>query len=346
VRSDWKSDIDYLVNKFRVGKIFRQSKTNTLLCDRFGLDGMTNKLNRKLEVRFKRSRQKHEASKNMRKGATGLVNVDTLDFRDVNGNFFYEPTTELCLINNLQSGWFSVVLVPTIENDVYRWHIFAYNNVTKKVELTTLLMSEEGLFDVQDYTAFEESNDNLISRSLPGIIKRTLLNTLNTNFINGVKSTQLPPQAMPQIAKDDKGLITQGAWLGFVNPPSRLNAIETCEGNVQLSYFDSQGRMRLTNYDATSDSSNTAFEQWIPDAQRACLNFSNANSVVKLSQQVYLSTDWSIEAWFCYPLPETAQWNTLIRGQNADHNIIVSRDQKLGIYLTNDPLKQFFYDCG
>jgi Concanavalin A-like lectin/glucanases superfamily len=175
---------------------------------------------------------------------------------------------------------------------------------------------------------------------------QTELSTLNTNFINGVKSTQIPPQAMPQIAKDDKGLITQGAFLGFVNPASRLNAIETCEGNVQLSYFDSQGRMRLTNYDATSDSSNTAFEQWIPDAQRACLNFSNANSVVKLNQQVYLSTDWSIEAWFCYPLPETAQWNTLIRGQNGDSHIIVSRDQKLGIYLTNDPLKQFFYDCG
>ncbi|MGL4377792.1 MAG: LamG-like jellyroll fold domain-containing protein, partial [Microcoleaceae cyanobacterium] len=175
---------------------------------------------------------------------------------------------------------------------------------------------------------------------------QTELSSLNTNFINGVKTTKQTPQAMPQIAKDDKGLITQGALLGFVNPASRLNAIETCEGNVQLSYFDSQGRMRLTNYDATSDSSNTAFEQWIPDAQRACLNFSNANSVVKLSQQVYLSTDWSIEAWFCYPLPETAQWNTLIRGQNGDSHIIVSRDQKLGIYLTNDALKQYFYDCG
>ncbi len=81
--------------------IFRQSKTNTLLVDRFVLDGMTNKLNRKLEVRFKRSRQKHEASKNMKKGASGLTNIDTLDFRDTNNNFFYEPTTELCLINNL-----------------------------------------------------------------------------------------------------------------------------------------------------------------------------------------------------------------------------------------------------
>jgi len=40
--------------------VFRQSKTNTLFVDRFVVDGMTNKLNRKLEVRFKRSKQKQE----------------------------------------------------------------------------------------------------------------------------------------------------------------------------------------------------------------------------------------------------------------------------------------------
>ncbi|MBO1054680.1 MAG: hypothetical protein HEQ25_22645 [Dolichospermum sp. DET73] len=933
--------------------IFRQSKTNTLLCDRFVLDGMTNRLNRKLEVRFKRSKQKYEPTKNMRKAASGLTNIDSLDFRDSNNNFFYEPTTELCIINNLYKGWFSVVLVPTIENDVYRWHIFAYNNQTKKVELTTLRVSDEGLFDVQDYTVFVESNDSLIPRSIAGIINRTLdlgavtvvnglsatkydiqrekqtddrmqllrdstkvmlaiptnngnvaafsfaiasdgllvyrngtlwhsgtgckrslpktailhlgklatgnstyydgtvselciwkvartgtqikdsmylqltgketglvgywrlgavveenkqrkvvdfsvngndgivyggayvsaailtrnlpgtttpavkyeneelfavsenatyeeefefkvtpvldpnnvdgangkifnliykgktsrssidwvnitpnateftnlgggwykakcrfnvpdgvslvrsfgignlkgtwktlevrkhltclisdsiteakytdsvslatladnhatlatalkqidskekqeaplliekkkleleiaglsvsdadkqaaitaknaeiskqqtiintlqaevnqcqtnydtekasplnywcklvcrlneswiariytatnellyadvgangnpyytnntfkfvavgngyyqiicqdgnkilggnlsgpafafpgnftgnvffewrpekfsgdyylirhkdsqgvldrgggdygvciwsqngqnnqqwkiipigsetnsnisnalsawnnkktalaeaqtlltklkaeltnlqlasgdqaakkaalqsrlevvkaqlatiqaeLNVLNTNFINGVKTTQQTPQTMAQIAKDANGLVTQGAFLGFVNPASRLNAIETCEGNVQLSYFDNQGRMRQTNYDATSDSSNTAFEQWLPEAQRTGLNFSNDNSVVKLNQQPYLTTDWSIEAWFFYPLPDTQQWNTLIRGQNADHHIIVNKDKKLGIYLTNDPLKQNFYNSG
>jgi hypothetical protein len=43
--------------------VFRQSKSNTLLVDRFVLDGMTNKLNRKLEVRFKRSKQKHTNQK-------------------------------------------------------------------------------------------------------------------------------------------------------------------------------------------------------------------------------------------------------------------------------------------
>ncbi|MBD2179955.1 LamG domain-containing protein [Aerosakkonema funiforme] len=163
---------------------------------------------------------------------------------------------------------------------------------------------------------------------------------------NGVRTIQQTPQTMPQIAKDAKGLIAQGALLGFVRPASGLNAIETCEGNVQLSYFDKEGRMRRTNYDATADSLNTAFEQWIPNALRPCLNFSNDNSIVKLNQPLSLTADWSIEAWFCYPLPQTAQWNTLIRGQNADQHIVVSKDKKLGIYLTNDPLKQYFYDCG
>ena len=175
---------------------------------------------------------------------------------------------------------------------------------------------------------------------------QTEINTLNNDFLNAVRTVQQTPQTMPQIAKDAKGLVTQGALLGFVRPASGLNALETCEGNVQLSYFDKQGRMRRTNYDATADSLNTAFEQWIPNSQRPCLNFSNSNSMVKLNQPLSITQDWSIEAWFCYPLPETAKWNTLIRGQNTDQHIVVSRDKKLGIYLTNDPIKQYFYDCG
>ncbi|MFB2935268.1 LamG-like jellyroll fold domain-containing protein [Aerosakkonemataceae cyanobacterium BLCC-F154] len=175
---------------------------------------------------------------------------------------------------------------------------------------------------------------------------QTEINTLNNDFLSGVRAVQQTPQTMPQIAKDAKGLVTQGALLGFVRPASGLSAIETCEGNVQLSYFDKQGRMRRTNYDATADSLNSSFEQWVPNGQRPCLNFRNDNSVVKLNQPLSLTPDWSMEAWFCYPLPATVQWNTLIRGQNADQHIVVSRDKKLGIYLTNDPIKQYFYDCG
>ncbi|MEG5207856.1 LamG domain-containing protein [Microcoleus sp. ARI1-A3] len=175
---------------------------------------------------------------------------------------------------------------------------------------------------------------------------QTELNTLNTDFLNAVKNTAAKPQTMPQVGKDGKGLVTQGALLGFVQPASRLNAIETCEGNVQLSYFDIQGRMRQTNYDATADSNNAAFEQWIPDAQRACLNFGNSNSAVKLNQPLFLPADWSIEAWFFYPLPEAGEWNTLTRGQNSDHHILVRNRKQLGIYFNNDSLGQNFYDSG
>ncbi|WP_260442122.1 LamG-like jellyroll fold domain-containing protein [Microcystis aeruginosa] len=176
---------------------------------------------------------------------------------------------------------------------------------------------------------------------------QTTIRSLNTNFLNDVKNTQAKPQTMPQVAKDSKGLVTQGALLGFVQPAGRLNAIETCEGNVQLSYFDRAGRMRQTNYDATADSKNPTFEQWIPDAQRACLNFSTSNSIVTLNKPFYLADDWSVEAWFVYPLPDTREWNTLIRGNDVDHHILVVRNRKqLGTYLTNDSLGNNFYDSG
>ena len=175
---------------------------------------------------------------------------------------------------------------------------------------------------------------------------QTELNTLNTDFLNSVQSTQQIPQIMPAVVTDSKGLVTQGALLAFLNPASRLNAIETCEGNVQLSYFDSQGRMRQTNYDATADGKNAAFEQWIPDDQRSCLNFSNSSSIVKLNQPLYLPSNWSIETWFFYPLPDAEGWNTLTQGRNSGHHIIVKNPNLLGIYLKNDPLGQYFYESG
>ena len=207
--------------------VFRQSKSNTLLVDRFVLDGMTNKLNRKLEVRFKRSKEKHTPTKNMNKGSNGLVNIDTLDFRDANGNFFYEPTTELCLINNLHKGWFSIVLVPTIENDIHRWHIFAYNSQTQKVELTTIRASGEGLFDVQDYTIFEEINETLVPRQIGGIIKRTL-DISGTTITNGLTATKYDLQQEQQ---------TQSGEMQLLKTATRLMlAIPTDKGTATLNF--------------------------------------------------------------------------------------------------------------
>lgn len=215
----------------------------------------------------------------------------------------------------------------------------------------TIKLKEQELANLIEIINEGTKNKSLWENRLKEVIAQlttlqTAINTLNTEFLNGVKSTQQTPQTMPQIAKDRKGLVTQGAVLGFVNSVTRLNAMETSEGNVQLSYFDNQGRMRQTNYDATADSKNATFEQWIPDAQRTCLNFNNRNSVVKLNQPLYLPKDWSIEAWFVYPLPEAGEWNTLTRGKDAYHHILVRNRKQLGIYLNNDPLGQNFYDSG
>ncbi|TAG93209.1 MAG: hypothetical protein EAZ09_22995 [Oscillatoriales cyanobacterium] len=224
--------------------VFRQSKSNTLLIDRFVLDGMTNKLNRKLEVRFKRSKQKHTPTKNMNKGSNGLVNIDSLDFRDANGNFFYEPTTELCLINNLHKGWFSIVLVPTIENDVYRWHIFAYNSQIQKVELTTIRGSGEGLFDVQDYTIFEEENETLVPRRIPGIIKRTL-DIKGVAVTNGLSATKYDLQQAQQTQSGEEQLLKTATKL--------MLAVPTDKGAAAFS-FAIAGNGTLAEIDDTPDS--------------------------------------------------------------------------------------------
>ncbi len=188
--------------------IFRQSDTNTLLVDRFVVDGMTNTLNRKLDVRFKRSRQKHTPTKSMAKENHGLTNIDTLDFRDANNQFFYEPTIEIHAVSHLYQGWFSVVVVPTIEHNVHRWHIFAYNSGTHKVELTTLRVSKEGLFEAKDYTIFELLEGIIVPHQIPGVIKRTL--DINATITNGptatkydIQQAQLTQSGQNQLLKID-----------------------------------------------------------------------------------------------------------------------------------------------
>jgi len=284
-------------------------------------------------------------------------------FTDAGGGYYYiqnKETGRFCehesgnfvwikLISSYGDNWTKWKLQPTKEqtNDKIER---AYRNLEEIRQQLSLARTElnqleqilnEGKKNEQEWKSRLAS----VNRELYPI--QNGINTLNRNFLQDVQNTLAKPQTMPQVAKDSKGLVTQGVLLGFVQPASRLNAIETCEGNVQLSYFDRAGRMRQTNYDATADGKNAAFEQWIPDAQRACLNFSNSNSIVTLNKPFYLADDWSVEAWFVYPLPDTKEWNTLIRGNDVDHHILLVRNRKqLGTYLTNDSLGNNFYDSG
>lgn len=234
--------------------VFHQSKANTLLVDRFVLDGMTNKLVRKLDVRFKRSRQKYKPIGSMKKTDGGLSNIDALDYRDADGKPFYEATTELSLINHLHDGWFSVVLVPTNEHDNYRWHIFAYNSDTEKVEITTIRASAEGLFDIQDYTVMEPkpgAKNALIPRSIPGIIHRTLdLNDVELNNIevdNGFSATKYDIQREQQ-TKDGMQLLKDATRI--------MLAIPTKQGSAAALSFAVAADGTLSQINENSDESN------------------------------------------------------------------------------------------
>ena len=145
----------------------------------------------------------------------------------------------------------------------------------------------------------------------------------------------------PQLLQDSRGLATQGAILSFVNAKTRLNAIETCEGNVQLNYFDDEGRMRQTLYDATSDSLNITFEQWIPDSLRACLNFNHESSVVKPETPIHLKENFTLEAWFVYPFTEELHWRILATSEDDQQQIVVYNSNCLGLRING-----LFFDCG
>lgn len=220
--------------------VFRQSKENTLLVDRFVLDGMTNELVSKLDVRFKRSRQKYvpyQKTDNKKKGARiTLTQVDTLDFQDADGKPFHEPTTELCLIKNLVNGWFSVALVPTNEHDHHRWHIFACTN-TDQVEMISLRSSEEGLFDVRD------------GSGASGVIRRRL------NLTNKDDGRPLKPMNGLAAVKYDiqKEVMVKGESQ-FVKEATRiLLAIPTDDGNTAALSFGLAADGTLAQIDEDED---------------------------------------------------------------------------------------------
>ena len=159
--------------------VFRQSRRGTLLVDRFVLDGMTNTLNPKYEVRYKRSRQRLAPSKTMKQRPDGqLESLDGLDFRDMQNQFFTEPSIEICapLAEGIRDGNFAVVVVPTTEPDHYRWHIFHANAGDSQVQCLSLRSGEDQVFSLYDYT--KTSLDPLTNTTtytlLHGVIQRSI----------------------------------------------------------------------------------------------------------------------------------------------------------------------------
>ena len=157
--------------------IFRMSTDHCLLVNRFILDGIKNELIPKLEVRYSRSQQKFAPDGGESKD--GSKTHDSLNFRDMDENPFYEPAKELSFIKNLHATtpWFSVVLLETAEREKYRWAIFVYDTVLQKVVIYSVAASKEGLFELKDKVVIQpdpENESKKILTQIPGIIRREL----------------------------------------------------------------------------------------------------------------------------------------------------------------------------
>jgi hypothetical protein len=268
IRSLYKTDDQtaiapvQIISAFGHLYVFRQSLSNTLLVDRFVLDGGTNELNRKLDVRFKRSGKKYTPLAGTEKN----LNNDSLDFKDSNNKLFLEPTTELSFVNNLIQGWFSVVLLPTNEHDNYRWQIFACNEipvlplpttgtpkVEKKIVMFSVRASDEGLFDVKDGVIMEphpEKDGVLLPRTIAGIITRTLnicdASNQTLNVSNGFTATRYDVQ-QEQETKAGKQLLKCETRV--------MLAVPTHDGNTAAVSFAIATDGTLSQINETIDSS-------------------------------------------------------------------------------------------
>ncbi|NEQ88066.1 MAG: hypothetical protein F6K26_51385, partial [Moorea sp. SIO2I5] len=248
--------------------VFRQSIGNKLLVNRFVLDGIKNDLIPKLEVRFKRSRQKYLPAESMKidKAEGKLNSIDSLNFRDINNQPFYEPAIELSFIENLQDGWFSVVLMPTIEKDVYRWNIFAYdsNQEIQKVILYSVRSSEQGLFSLKDYVFAEpDPDDPEVNkyRNIPGIIKRTLElqddNSSSLTVVQGLSATAYDTQVERQ-TQDGMQLMREARRVMLAVPVQKGTDVITAalsfavaiDGTLsQINTSPTSERLKSTNRD-------------------------------------------------------------------------------------------------
>ncbi len=176
-------------------------------------------------------------------------------------------------------------------------------------------------------------------------------NTKNTALLDSIARNQQSVRDMPELGRDARDLVTRGARLGFARPAGSLGLHASCEGNLLLSYFDQAGRMRLTRYDATADSRNTQFEQWIPDALRAGLEFRDATDRITLDgagQPITLAANqWTIETWFHHPGAVKSdgsryEYNALFSAkEHDDYPIAIKDGRRLGTVVDG-----FFHDSG
>jgi hypothetical protein len=119
--------------------LFRQSTGGTLYVDRFVFDPVEKSLNPNWEPRYQRS-QKRDVPASRK---------DSLGARDMEGEPFLEPTTELAMVKDVEHGRFSVLLLPGRLPSEWRWQIFV-TNAKGEIDSFSIRRSEDGLFGVKE----------------------------------------------------------------------------------------------------------------------------------------------------------------------------------------------------
>lgn len=161
------------------------------------------------------------------------------------------------------------------------------------------------------------------------------ISQLQTNYIDAVKDMQSSPQALPILdGNDPNGLLTKGAYLGFIKASDHLSLFENCEGQVQLSYNDHFGRLMQSKYDVTADKQNPYFEEWIPDGPKVALELSG-DSYLRPNVPIQLSSEYTLEWWMQCPFAEVKMddaehpwWFSILTIDNSevDHSIPDNED--------------------
>ncbi len=127
--------------------VFRRSNRNTLYCNRYSMteargerdsDQTVRTLEPAWEVRFQRSGKRDIPASDR----------DITSYKSPMGDYFVEPTLELSMVENIDDGGFSVLLVPSQTGDSPRWQIFSHDSKAGCISMFSFARDDSGLFDV------------------------------------------------------------------------------------------------------------------------------------------------------------------------------------------------------
>jgi hypothetical protein len=312
--------------------LFRQSTAGTLYVDRFVFDPAPRTLNPAWEPRFQRSRKRDIPASRK----------DTLGARDMEGEPFFEPTTELTVVRDLKDGRFCVLLLPGRLPSQWRWQIFA-TTAEGEVDSFSIQRGEDGLFDMADvqrtclkwadvarrfqtgpaallYMQQEEAQDEYgrsqrVKRGARVMLAAPVGSSRYALELDGADDyVSLGNPASLQL----EGAITIEAWVKVQATDGRREIVAHGAGGVYLRIQDGQYQIGVGDQYASYKIPEKDLDDWIHLAgaydgkQGAWLLFHNGSKVSHQSAPTGAMTvkeDWAIGRSFTGQINNVRLWN-------------------------------------